>query len=61
MYERFAVVVRLAHWSWQVKEIERESILSQATDEHEHQRLLNLINSDRDRAHKSIEGMAAKA
>ena len=39
----------------QVKEIERESILSQAADEREHQRLMTLINSDRDRARRTLK------
>ncbi|DBA76795.1 TPA: hypothetical protein ACH3X2_008818 [Trebouxia sp. C0005] len=43
----------------QVKEVERESILSQAADEREHQRLMTVINSDRDRAQKDIEVMTA--
>ncbi len=52
-------LLRLAMLPRQVKEIERESILSQAADEREHQRLMTLINSDRDRAQKNIEVMTA--
>jgi hypothetical protein len=43
----------------QVEEIKRESILSQAADEREHQRLMTLVNSDRDKAQKNIEVMTA--
>ena len=42
-----------------MKEIERESILSQAADGRERQQLLALINSEREQAHKNIEGMTA--
>ncbi len=53
------LLLRLAMLPWQVKDIERESILSQAADEREHQRIMTLINSDRDRAQKDIEVMTA--
>lgn len=53
------LLLRLAVLLRQVKEVERESILSQAADEREHQRLMTVINSDRDRAQKDIEVMTA--
>lgn len=49
----------LLYWL-QVKEVERESVLSQAADQHEHQRLMALINSEREHAQREIEGMTAQ-
>lgn len=42
----------------QAKEVERDAVLAQVTDQHERQRLINLFNNEREEAHKSIEALA---
>ena len=44
-----------------MKDREREFILSEAADEQEHQRLMTLINRDREGAQRTIEGISAQA
>ena len=44
-----------------MKDNERESVLAQAADQREHQRLMALINSEREHAQREIEGMTAQA
>ena len=43
-----------------MKEIEDESVLSQAADQHEHQRLMALIDSEREHAHTKLQGVSAQ-
>ena len=42
----------------QAKEVERDSILAQVTDQYERQQLINLFNNEREEAHKKIEALA---
>ena len=54
----FLLLADVVHNVMQAKEVERDSILAQVTDQHERQRLINLFNNEREEAHKNIEALA---